>query len=164
MPKIDHSIEINASRDRLWEIISDVDNECVYWWGTKAIKNISKDGEVIIRDITQNFGNRKIRQRVILHPKDSVEIQYVKGITEGVKLLSIESVGENKQNLRAYWDVTFSGVLKVATPIIKSHVEKGTLGALQRIKEAAEKKGGGEDNRIDSATSATSASFSSLAA
>ena len=140
MPKIEHTVEINASRDRVWDIISDLDNESRYWHGTRVVENISKNGDVIERNIMQNFGNRKIRQRVILHPKNSVEIQYLKGMTEGVRLLSIESLDESRQRLRAHWDVTFTGMLKLATPMIRSHVEKGTLGALQRIKDAAERK------------------------
>ena len=140
MPKIERSIEINSTRDKLWEIISDVDNEAQYWLGTKSVHNISRQGNEIEREITQNFRNAKIKQKVVLHPKDSVEVQYLKGITEGVKILTIESLDENRQRLKAFWDIRFPGVYRLATPMIKSHVEKGTIGALERIKKAAEAK------------------------
>jgi len=140
LPKIEHSIEINSTRDRLWEIISDVDNEARYWLGTKSVFNISRQGNEIEREITQNFRNAKIKQKVVLHPKDSTEVKYLKGITEGVKVVSIESLDENTQRLRAFWDIRFPGIYGLITPMIKSHVEKGTIGALERIKKAAEAK------------------------
>ncbi len=138
MPRIERSIEINSSRDKLWDVISDLDNEPEYWYGTKSVHNISREGDVIVREITQNFGGKRIKQRVVLHPKDSIEVRYVRGVTEGVKVLTIESLGENKQRLRAYWDVRFPGLFKLGTPMIKGHVEKGTTMALERIKNAAE--------------------------
>ncbi|MHB8567591.1 MAG: type II toxin-antitoxin system RatA family toxin [Nitrososphaerales archaeon] len=138
MPKFEHSIEINSSKDKVWEIISDLDNEPEYWYGTKSVHNISREGNVITREITQNFGDRRIEQKVVLHPKDSIEVQYLRGVTEGVKILTIESLGESKQRLSAHWDIHFPGIFKLGTPMIKGHVEKGTVMALERIKNVAE--------------------------
>ena len=140
MPKIERSIEINSTRDKLWEIISDVDNETEYWRGTKSVRNISRKGNEIEREIVQNFRNAKIKQKVVFRPKDSVEVQYLKGVTEGVKTLTIERIDESRQRLKALWDVRFPGIFRLTTPMIKSHVEKGTIGALERIKNAAEGK------------------------
>jgi len=140
LPKIERSIEMNSTRDKLWEIISDVNNEARYWLGTKSVHNISRKDNEIEREITQNFRNAKIKQKVVLHPKDSVEVQYLEGITEGVKILTIESLDEDRQRLRASWEIRFPGVYRLTTPMVKSHVEKGTIGALERIKKAAEAK------------------------
>gem|GEM_PF-233872 len=140
MPKIEHTIDIQATKDRVWEIISDLENEPEYWYGTKEVRTISKEGNIVDREITQNFRNHKIKQRAILRPKDSVEIQYLKGLTEGVKVVSIESIDENTQRVRAFWDIHFPGIYWLATPFIKRHVERGTLNALERIKAAAEGK------------------------
>ena len=138
LPKIEHSIEINSSKDKVWDVISDLDNEPEYWYGTKSVHNISKEANIITREITQNFGDRRIQQKVILHPKDSIEVNYLKGVTEGSKVLAIESLGENLQRLKATWNVRFPGIFKIGTPMIKGHVEKGTVMALQRIKDVAE--------------------------
>ena len=139
MPKIEHSIEINSTKERLWQIISDVDNESEYWWGTKEVRNISREGNEINREITQNFRNSTIKQKVILHPnEDSVEVRYLKGINEGVKILTIEPIGENSQRLKAFWDIHFPGIYRLGTPVIKRHVERGTIAALERVKKAAE--------------------------
>ncbi len=138
MPKIEHSTEILASKDRVWDIISDLDNEGEYWYGTKDVRNISREGDTINREITQNFRNHRILQKVILHPKDSIEIHYLKGLTQGLKTLSIETIGENTQKLKAFWNVRFPGIYWIMSPFISSHIEKGTVNALQRIKNVCE--------------------------
>jgi len=132
------SIEINASRDRVWEVISDLDNEAEYWWGTKEVRNISKDGNVLNREITQNFRNHRILQRVILTPKSEIETRYLKGLTEGVRFLKQETIDENKQKVTATWDVRFPGIYILLSYFIARHIRKGTSDALARIKQASE--------------------------
>lgn len=138
MAKILETTEINAGKDRVWEIISDLDSEAQYWWGTKEVKNISKEGNTVEREIVQNFRNHKITQRVILRPNDEVEVQYLKGLTEGVKLLKLQSIAENKQKLDVSWNVHFPGIYKLLGFTIANHIRKGTVDALQRIKDVAE--------------------------
>ena len=46
MAIIDTSVDINASVDKVWDIISDLDNEPKFWKGTKETKIISRDGNV----------------------------------------------------------------------------------------------------------------------
>ena len=138
MPRILESIEIAAPRDRLWDVISDLDNEPKYWWGTRSVKNLSKDGDVINRQIYQNFGDHPIQQKVILKPKSQIEIQYLKGVTEGTKVLRVTSLEENKQNLLVEWNVRFPGIFRIGTPFIAGHVRKGTREALRRIKDVSE--------------------------
>ncbi len=138
MAKIDYTIEIEAPKNKVWEIISDLDNEYEYWYGTKDVRNISKEGNIINREITQNFRNHKILQKVILHPEDSVEIEYLKGLTEGSKIISIEPLTQNRQRVRVVWNAHFTGIFRLFTPWLKRHTEKGTIGALERMKRAAE--------------------------
>jgi hypothetical protein len=138
MPKIEYSIEIQASKDRVWDIISDLENEGEYWYGTKDVQTISRNGNQIEREITQKFRNSKIRQKVTLRPKVSIEIRYLKGVTEGVKLISIESLAENRQRIKTFWDIHFTGIYWIMTLFIKRHTTNGTIHALQRIKESAE--------------------------
>ncbi len=138
MPKIVETIEINSSLDRLWEVISDVDDEAEYWWGTRKVRNISKDGNVINREIYQNFGNHPILQKVILKPQSEIETQYIKGITEGIKYLKVDPLNGNQQKLTVDWNIRFTGIYWLLTPFIIGHVRKGTREALSRIKDASE--------------------------
>ena len=45
------SKDIEASQEKVWEIVSDVDREPEFWHGTKSIKNIKKEGNVIEREV-----------------------------------------------------------------------------------------------------------------
>ncbi|HKW03708.1 MAG TPA: SRPBCC family protein [Nitrososphaerales archaeon] len=138
LPKIERSIEILAARDRVWEVISDLDNEPEYWYGTREVRNISRDGNVVNREIVQNFRKHRILQKVVLRPKDSIEIDYLKGLTEGKKTISIRSDSPDRQTVSVVWDARFAGVYKLLTPWLKKHTDQGTVSALERIKAAAE--------------------------
>ena len=135
---IERSIEVNSTKDRVWEIISDLEKEPEYWYGTKECRTVSIEGNVVNREITQNFRNHKILQKAVLHPKDSIEIQYLKGLTEGTKVMSVESLSDGKQLVKVRWDVRFTGIYRLMTSYIRSHTEEGTIHALERIKQAAE--------------------------
>ena len=138
MPRISESIEINASRDRVWEIISDLDSEPKFWWGTKSVRNLSREGNLISREIYQNFGDHAIKQRIVVQPKSEIEIACLKGITEGIKDLHLNSLSEDRQRLVIEWNVHFPGVYQLASPLIARHVRKGTKDALRRIKDVSE--------------------------
>ena len=138
MPRIFESIEINASRNRVWEIISYLDSEPKFWWGTKSVRNLSREGNLISREIYQNFGDHAIKQRIVVQPKSEIEITYLKGITEGTKDLHLDSLSEDRQRLVVEWNVHFPGVYRVTSPLIARHVRKGTKDALRRIKDVSE--------------------------
>ena len=63
MATIDTSIEINAQIDKVWDIISDLDAEPKFWRGTKETKIISRDGNVITREIIIAFRDSKCMQK-----------------------------------------------------------------------------------------------------
>jgi len=44
MTIIQISVDIKAPVEKIWEIISDLDNEPKFWKGTKEVRNISKEG------------------------------------------------------------------------------------------------------------------------
>ena len=52
MAEIKTSVTINATQEKVWDVISDIDNEPKFWKGTKEVRNISKDGNQISREIT----------------------------------------------------------------------------------------------------------------
>ena len=37
--------EVNSTVEKVWEVISDIDNEPRFWKGTKEVKTLSKEGE-----------------------------------------------------------------------------------------------------------------------
>ena len=135
--KIEVSIIIKSSVDKIWEIISDVDNEAKYWKGTKEIHNISKDGNKINREVIIAFRDSKCLQEVTLYPKEKIEVVFTKGIIQGTKTIMVKPQGEEVV-LEAIWDMKLSGMMGMFTGMIKKHIKSGTEQALQTIKLEAE--------------------------
>jgi carbon monoxide dehydrogenase subunit G len=136
--QIQASVEINAPLEKVWNIISDLDSEPKFWKGTKEIRNISKEGNVIIREITIAFKDSKCLQTITIHPREKIHVQFTKGIIGGTKTISI-SPHDNKIKLEAVWNIKLSGMMGMFTGMVKKHIQSGTEQALQSIKEEAER-------------------------
>jgi carbon monoxide dehydrogenase subunit G len=137
MASIETSIKIKASPERVWEIVSDIDNEPKFWKGTKEVHNISRDGNVTKREIIIAFRDQKCQQEVTLFPKEKVVAVFTKGIINGDKTVSL--VGKDTETeLYVKWDIKLSGVMGMFTGMIKKHIKDGTDLALQNIKNEIE--------------------------
>ncbi len=137
MAEIKTSIIINSSQEKIWNVISDIDNEPKFWKGTKDVKNISKDGNHISREITIAFRDQKCLQEVTITPKESIKAVFTKGVIVGEKILTLKNMN-NSCELEAVWDVKLSGKMGMFTGIIKKHIKSGTEQALQEIKKEVE--------------------------
>ncbi|MCV0391869.1 MAG: SRPBCC family protein [Nitrosopumilus sp.] len=133
MATIEVELEINSTIDKVWDIISDIDNEPKFWKGTKEIKNISKKENKVIREIIIAFRDQKCLQEVHLYPKEKIEAKFTKGIIDGVKIISLSSK-EDKTILKTFWDIKLTGMMGMFTGMIKKHIKSGTEQAMQSIK------------------------------
>jgi len=137
MATIETSIKINASPERVWEIVSDIDNEPKFWKGTKEVHNISRNGNVTNREIIIAFRDQKCQQEVTLYPKEKVVAVFTKGIISGSKSVILNG-NENETEVIVKWDIKLSGVMGMFTGMIKKHIKDGTDLALQNIKNEIE--------------------------
>ena len=137
MTIINSSIDINASIEKVWSIISDLDNEPKFWKGTKESRTISKDGNVIVREIIIAFSDSKCMQKITLYPKEKIYAEFTDGILKGSKTLNLKSK-ENSLWLEVEWDIKMTGLAGMFTGMIKRHVKSGTEQALELIKLEAE--------------------------
>jgi len=137
MAIIDTSIDINAPIDRVWDIISDLDNEPKFWRGTKETRIISRDGNVETREITIAFRDSKCMQKITIQPKEKIYAEFTKGIIKGSKTLILKPKDDSSL-LEANWDVKMTGKAGMFTGMIKKHIRSGTEQALESIKQKAE--------------------------
>jgi len=137
MAIIDTSIDINAPVDRVWDIISDLDNEPKFWRGTKETRIISRDGNVVTREIVIAFRDSKCMQKITIQPKEKIYAEFTKGIIKGSKTLILKPKDDSSL-LEANWDVKMSGLAGMFTGMIKKHIRSGTEQALESIKQKAE--------------------------
>ena len=137
MATIDASIDINAPVNKIWDIISDLDNEPKFWKGTKETKIISRDGNVITREIIIAFRDSKCMQKITLEPKEKIYAEFTEGIIKGSKTLNLKAKNDGAI-LEANWDVKMGGLAGMFTGMIKKHIRSGTEKALESIKQQAE--------------------------
>ena len=138
MTTIEVEVEINATIDKVWDIVSDIDNEPKFWKGTKQVKNISKQGNTVNREITIAFRDQKCLQEVKIFPKERIEAKFTKGILNGKKIMVLTPKDE-KTLLYASWDIKLTGVMGMFTGMIRKHIKSGTEQAMNNIKNEIEK-------------------------
>jgi len=138
MTIIQASVDIKAPVEKIWEIISDLDNEPKFWKGTKEVRNISKEGNKINREITIAFRDQKCLQVITLYPKEKIQAVFTKGIIKGTKTITLNKKND-VANVEAVWDIKLSGMMGMFTGIVKKHIKSGTEQALQSIKQEVER-------------------------
>ena len=130
--------EVNSTVEKVWEVISDIDNEPRFWKGTKEVKTLSNEGGIIKREITIAFRDQKCLQEIQLKPKEEIKATFTKGILEGTKIITLIPKN-NTVILETTWDIKLSGKMNMFTAIIKNHIKSGTEQAMKSIKEEIEK-------------------------
>ena len=138
MTTIEAAVTINAAVDKVWDVVSDLDGEPKFWKGTKSVRNISKDGNTITREVTIAFRDSKCMQTVTLQPKQRILATFTEGIINGTKTVQLIPEGE-KTKLEAIWDIKMTGMLGMFTGMVKKHIKSGTEQALVAIKQEIEK-------------------------
>ena len=136
MVEINARIQINAPLENIWRIISRIDNDSTYWKGTTHIKNISKEQNVITRDVFLGKDNR-CQQRVILFPKEGVHIKWLSGPIRGVKDILLFAHG-NTSILEAQMNYKIQGIIGLFSKNTIKDLQMEADLALQLIKEDSE--------------------------
>ena len=137
MADIKASVIINSTQEKIWNVISNIDDEPKFWKGTKEVRNISKDKNQISREITIAFRDQKCLQEVTIVPKETIKAVFTEGVIVGEKILTLKKINESYE-LEAIWNVKLSGMMSMFTGMIKKHIKSGTEQALQAIKKEVE--------------------------
>ena len=138
MATIEVKVKINAPVEKVWTVVSDIDNEPKFWKGTKEVRNISKNENIINREITIAFRDQKCMQKVTIDPMKQIHAKFTKGIINGEKILSLIPEDE-ETTLQTVWDIKLTGMMGMFTGMIKNHIKSGTEQAMQSIKEEIER-------------------------
>ncbi|AJM92872.1 MULTISPECIES: SRPBCC family protein [Nitrosopumilus] len=138
MAKIEVKVQIIAPVEKVWDIVSDIDNEPKFWKGTKKVRNISKNENTINREITIAFRDQKCLQEITIEPKKRIHAKFTKGIINGEKIVTLIPE-EGKTILQTVWDIKLTGMMGMFTGMIKKHIKSGTEQAMQSIKEEIER-------------------------
>jgi hypothetical protein len=108
---INTSKEISAPLDRVWDIISKVDDdEPRYWQGLNAVYNVRKKGNIVEREVAGGLRDLKGRQTVVLYPKKAIELTLTEGPMIGTRIITllIPSRSDNETittRVNVSWDI-----------------------------------------------------------
>ena len=139
MALIESSIKITAPLKTVWDLVADLDAEPKYWKGTKSVKTVSCDGDIIRREVVIAFRDKKCEQTVQIIPEESIKITFTAGVIVGTKTITVQKSGQMTV-LGAVWDIKMTGVFGLFTCMLKKHIKGGTEQALYAIKNDAEGK------------------------
>lgn len=138
MVSINANIEVNASVDKIWEIVSDVDRDSEYWKGLNSVQNTRKEENLVERDVKVGFMGSEGHQIIKLNPKKSIDLTMTKGPMKGSREIKLVPRGDAKTKLQVSWDFQFSKVPIFARGFVKSQIENVTKEALEKIAMVAE--------------------------
>ena len=135
MVLIHASRDVTASLDSVWDVIADIDREPEFWHGTKSIKNISKTGNIVEREVVIAFRNSICREIVELDVKKSIKVDIIEGPIKGKKTIALKTIENDTTRINVEWDIMINGLFGIFTGMIKKHILKGTEETLERISE-----------------------------
>lgn len=121
----------------MWEVVSDVDSEPRYYPGLNSVRNISRNGNVIEREVTVGFRDSRGKQTVMLNPKRSVEVIMKEGVMTGTRTVTLTPL-DGGTRIDISWDIEVPGVPALFRGNVKNRIAKGTEEALDRIARAAQ--------------------------
>jgi carbon monoxide dehydrogenase subunit G len=139
MVTINQTLEINASLEKIWEIVSDVDKDPNYWSGVNSLRTTIRRENLIERDVKVGFLGHEGHQIIKLNPKESVQLEMTQGPLKGSRTIQLVPIGE-KTKLVVAWDFRFSAVPTFARSFVKTRLEEVTEQAMQKIALAAQAK------------------------
>lgn len=130
---------INAKREKIWRIISDVDNDTAYWFGIKKIKNLRKEVNSLERETVIAFRKSTCLELVTFSEGNEINFNIIKGPIVGNKTLKILEVSEQECKLEVNWEIRLQGLMSMFVFIVRKHILKGTQESLERIDITCEK-------------------------
>jgi uncharacterized protein YndB with AHSA1/START domain len=145
LEEIKVSREISAPVNKVWNIVSNVDNETKYWPTFKDIKNINEINNTTEREVTITagpLGDRKTHQFVTVNPGQfEVLTNVTEGPFTGTRLLTLSPTSETNATTMAnvVWEMDLSGIPVIGQGFAKDGIKQTTEAALDNVAGEAEK-------------------------
>ncbi len=133
---------VNASKDKVWNIISNVDKNPDYW-PISIVKNISKSDNIVEREVTvpaPPFMDNKAHQIITIIPEQFTIVEnQTQGAVTGVKTISLQQAGSdsNKTEVSIIWNLDMSKIPDIGKGLAKDGISNSVDEALNKIANAA---------------------------
>jgi carbon monoxide dehydrogenase subunit G len=129
---------VEAPIEKVWAVISLVDDDTKFWNLTKSIRNISKKTNEIVREVIIGKVD-KCNQKITLIPKEALHILWTKGVITGTKDIVLTSLG-NTTLLEVKMHYNISGLARFFPGRIAEELQMEAELAVDLVKEKAEGK------------------------
>jgi len=130
-------IMINSAAKKVWSIISIIERDPCFWKGMIRVKNKSRDGNILTREVTLSNSD-KCYQKIILFPMEGIHIKWTRGPLTGIKDILLTPIG-NQTLLEVQMNYTIKGIAQLRSRHISEELRNEAELALQLIKEDIEK-------------------------
>jgi hypothetical protein len=130
--------QIDAPIEKVWNVISQVDNDSEFWNITKLIKNISMKENEVVREIMLDKID-KCSQTITFRPKEAIQVQWTKGVITGTKDISLTLLGSGTL-LEVKMSYVISGPSRFFPGKLTEKLQIEAEYALDLIKEKSEGK------------------------
>jgi len=133
--------DVLSSADRVWEIISNTDEDQKYWTNLRDIKILSRDGDTTEReaDVGPRAFSQTTRQTLVLDAKKSISLTMKGESIVGRRTTVLVPVGENVTRIDVAWEFELKGVPGFVQSIVKNQISRATDDALSKIAAEAER-------------------------
>lgn len=136
----------NASKDKVWSIVSDVDKNQDYWPIT-ILNSTTKTNNTIEREVTvpaPPFMDNKAHQIITLNPKQFTVIEnQTQGAVTGVKTISLiplkNEKNDNITEIKVVWNLDLSKIPAIGQGFAKNGISNSVTEALDKISNISTK-------------------------
>ncbi|MGI0062884.1 MAG: SRPBCC family protein [Nitrosotalea sp.] len=129
-------IQIGAPLEKVYDVVSKVDDDPKFWNLTKKIRNISKKEGEIVREVVIGKTD-KCLQKITLVPIGELHVLWTKGLITGTKDLLLSAMG-NSTLLEISMSYKISGPAGLFSGRIEEDLQVEAEMAADLIKEKAE--------------------------
>jgi hypothetical protein len=129
---------INASTDKVWNIISNVDKNPDYW-PISIVKNVSKSDNTVEREVTvpaPPFMDNKAHQIISIIPDQFTIVEnHPQGAVMGIKTISLLQAKNdaNKTEVSIVWNLDLSKIPGIGKGFAKDGISKSVDEALNKM-------------------------------
>ena len=133
---------VNASKDKVWDIISNLDKNPDYW-PISIVKNINKSNNTVVREVTipaPPFMDNKAQQSITIIPEQFRIIEnQTQGAVTGVKTISLLQAENdaNKTEVSIIWSLDISKIPGIEKGFAKDGISNSVDEALNKIANAS---------------------------
>lgn len=150
LEEIRATLEVSAPIDKVWNIVSDIDNETKYWSTVKTIRNINTTAINMTANTTEREvtiavgpqGDTITHQFVTVNPEQFVvETNITEGPLTGTRLLTLSpSQNVNATRIDVVWNVDLSGIPLLGRGFAQDGIMRTTEQALSNMAAEVEVK------------------------